>query len=43
MLIEKLKALEPAQVRAFIEAVRQFWEYADLTTDQKLRRASLIP
>jgi len=42
VLIGKLKALEPAQVRALVQAVRQFWEYADLTTDQKLRKASLV-
>jgi hypothetical protein len=42
VLMGKLKALQPDQVRTLVQAVRQAWEYADLTTDQKLRKAGLL-
>ena len=42
VLMGKLKALEPDQVRALVQAARQAREYADLTTDQKLRKAGLL-
>jgi hypothetical protein len=41
-VLAKLRALDPAQRRALIEAVNRFWDLVKLPPDDALRRAGLL-